>query len=400
MASVRRRHARRAHRRARRARRRPRPLHAQLARDRAATRPSATGAAPTPSCRGCAAQASARSSSIWGTPRWANRGRGSELGAGLRASIVRGVRRRSRQALPVGEEVGDLERAEPAPLAAPDDRRDLRQQAAEPGVRRDPPRDAAAPWWPEASRRRAASSGGVVPGRLHPRHARARAPGSTRTRTIRIRSTARRRRSPGGCAHCETIAMAALNPLLIDPPGQPGLPNPHLADRVRLGDQPARPGAPACRGRGRRPGRPRRRGPPCLQHPPRVDMLIHYLFRDEPGRAALAERPRRSSPARAKPALRAYQLPLVQASRTGSRTILWGQVRPGKGRQRYVLQQHSDGSLGRRRRHAAHELARLPLARGARRSRCQVQAAAARRRPRQPDARRRLAAPRLRSARH
>ena len=34
----------------------------------------------------------------------------------------------------------------------------------------------------------------------------------------------------------------------------------------------------------------------------------------------------------------------MQASRTGTRTILWGQVRPGKGRQRYVLQQLRGGS--------------------------------------------------------
>jgi hypothetical protein len=34
-------------------------------------------------------------------------------------------------------------------------------------------------------------------------------------------------------------------------------------------------------------------------------------------------------------------LPLAQASRTGSRVSLWGQVRPGTGSQRYVLQRLS-----------------------------------------------------------
>ena len=76
---------------------------------------------------------------------------------------------------------------------------------------------------------------------------------------------------------------------------------------------------------------------------PRVDMLIHYLYRDEPEVGRWQSGLTKLTGA-AKPALRAYQLPLVQASRTGSRTILWGQVRPGKGRLRYVLQQHRNGS--------------------------------------------------------
>jgi hypothetical protein len=42
-------------------------------------------------------------------------------------------------------------------------------------------------------------------------------------------------------------------------------------------------------------------------------------------------------------------LPLAQVSRRGSRTTLWGQVRPGDGRQRYALQAYVRGrwvSLG------------------------------------------------------
>ena len=70
---------------------------------------------------------------------------------------------------------------------------------------------------------------------------------------------------------------------------------------------------------------------------PKVDMLIHYLYRDEPnldrwqsGLETIA--------GKAKPSLAATMLPLAQISRRGSRTRLWGQVRPGDGRQRYVLQ--------------------------------------------------------------
>jgi hypothetical protein len=58
----------------------------------------------------------------------------------------------------------------------------------------------------------------------------------------------------------------------------------------------------------------------------RVDMLIHFLVRDEPdparfqsGLLTLAER--------TKPAYAAYRLPLAQTARAGERTSLWGQLR-------------------------------------------------------------------------
>jgi hypothetical protein len=45
----------------------------------------------------------------------------------------------------------------------------------------------------------------------------------------------------------------------------------------------------------------------------------------------------------AKPSYRAFQLPLAQESRSGSRTVLWGQVRPGHGRRAYRLQKLVNG---------------------------------------------------------
>ena len=75
---------------------------------------------------------------------------------------------------------------------------------------------------------------------------------------------------------------------------------------------------------------------------PKVDMLIHYLYRDEPdiarwqsGLETLGGKP--------KPALHATMFPLAQIGRSGVRTTVWGQVRPGDGRQRYVLQQLVSG---------------------------------------------------------
>jgi hypothetical protein len=44
-----------------------------------------------------------------------------------------------------------------------------------------------------------------------------------------------------------------------------------------------------------------------------------------------------------KTARRAAVLPLAQVSRRALRTVVWGQVRPDEGRQRYILQQFRNG---------------------------------------------------------
>jgi hypothetical protein len=70
---------------------------------------------------------------------------------------------------------------------------------------------------------------------------------------------------------------------------------------------------------------------------PRVDLLIHFLVRDERavGRWQSGFFTFGGS---AKPSFRAFAIPLMQLSRRGSRTVLWGQLRPRRGRQRYVFQ--------------------------------------------------------------
>jgi hypothetical protein len=59
---------------------------------------------------------------------------------------------------------------------------------------------------------------------------------------------------------------------------------------------------------------------------PRVDLLIHFLYRDEPtlarfqsGLVTLRNAPR--------PVLAAFELPLAETARSGSTTSLWGQLR-------------------------------------------------------------------------
>jgi hypothetical protein len=74
---------------------------------------------------------------------------------------------------------------------------------------------------------------------------------------------------------------------------------------------------------------------------PRVDILIHYLVRDEPDLARW-QSGLLTVGALAKPSYQAFQLPLTEQSRSGARTVLWGQVRPG-GRSSYRLQQLRNG---------------------------------------------------------
>ncbi|MDQ2983174.1 MAG: hypothetical protein M3R70_04520 [Actinomycetota bacterium] len=73
-----------------------------------------------------------------------------------------------------------------------------------------------------------------------------------------------------------------------------------------------------------------------------VNLLIQFLMRDEPvvGRWASGLLTARD---RLKPSFYAYMLPLAQVSRHGVRTVLWGQVRPRFGPQRYRLQRKIRG---------------------------------------------------------
>jgi hypothetical protein len=74
-----------------------------------------------------------------------------------------------------------------------------------------------------------------------------------------------------------------------------------------------------------------------------VDVLIQYLVRDEP-RLDAWQSGLETVTGRAKPALASFSLPLAQVSRRGDSTTIWGQVRPGTGARRYLLQRHVDGS--------------------------------------------------------
>ena len=143
----------------------------------------------------------------------------------------------------------------------------------------------------------------------------------------------------GGCRACETITMANLERLLGEVQRNFG------AKRIWLTEYGYQTNPPD-RMLGVSPAlQARYMGEAALRAylAPRVDMLIHFLVRDEPtlGRWQSGVFTVRGA---AKPSYRAFALPLAQSSRTATRTVLWGQVRPRRGIQTYRLQQFVGGS--------------------------------------------------------
>ena len=136
-----------------------------------------------------------------------------------------------------------------------------------------------------------------------------------------------KRESPltGGCAQCTTITMATINRLV----SLVGADFPRA--RIWLSEYGYQTNPPD-RLLGVSPALQARyvgEGAYAAYRTPRVELLIHFLYRDEPnvarfqsGLVTLANK--------AKPAYNAFQLPLAQISRSGARAALWGQLRaPG-----------------------------------------------------------------------
>ena len=142
----------------------------------------------------------------------------------------------------------------------------------------------------------------------------------------------------GGCAHCETITMATIDRLLREVGKAFGRKRIWLTE---YGYQTNPPDgylgvSPALQARYLAEAAHRAYATPY------VDMLIQYLYKDEPD-SARWQSGLVTAAGSAKTSWRAAVLPLAQVSRRGLRTTVWGQVRPEAGRQRYVLQQFRDG---------------------------------------------------------
>jgi hypothetical protein len=145
----------------------------------------------------------------------------------------------------------------------------------------------------------------------------------------------------GGCRSCGTLTMANLERLLAHVSKAFGPKRVWLTEYGYQTDPPERMlgVSPAAQARYLAEASLR------AYRAPRVDLLIHFLVRDEAhvarwqsGLFTFGNAPKLSASA--------FPLPLAQRSRSGAVATLWGQVRPGAGRQVYRVR-YSRGSAWR-----------------------------------------------------
>ena len=139
----------------------------------------------------------------------------------------------------------------------------------------------------------------------------------------------------GGCSHCSTITMATLERLLGEVQRAWG------AKRIWLTEYGYQTGAfgVSQQRQAELIGQAGLR----VHRAPRVDMLIHYLVKDEP-EAARFQSGLFTPAGRPKLAALAFPLPIAQAGRSSGKLVLWGQVRPRDGVQRYRVQIRKGGT--------------------------------------------------------
>jgi hypothetical protein len=142
----------------------------------------------------------------------------------------------------------------------------------------------------------------------------------------------------GACAHCETITMAELDRLLVEVRRNFGNKRIWLTEYGYQTNPPARALGVAPALAVRYMGESAHRAYVA----PYVDMLIHFLIRDDirlDGWQSGFFTVRGSR----KPTYQAFRFPLAQVSRTGNRTVIWGQIRPGSGVKQYHLRAFRNG---------------------------------------------------------
>ncbi len=137
--------------------------------------------------------------------------------------------------------------------------------------------------------------------------------------------------SGGGCAHCETVTMATLERLITAVRRSLGPKRIWLTEYGYQTNPPDNWLGISLPLQARYVAEAGFR----VWKLPYVDMLINFLLRDD---VADWQSGFYSVSGDAKPSLAAFTLPLAQVSRSGARTKVWGQVRPGSGRRLYRLQ--------------------------------------------------------------
>ena len=141
------------------------------------------------------------------------------------------------------------------------------------------------------------------------------------------------------CAHCDVLSMANLPEIRADVTRYFGAATPlWLTEYGYQTNPPDRLLGVSYALQARYVGQAALR----VSEQPGVTMLIHFLIRDEPSVGGF-QSGLFTAAGTAKPALHAYALPLAQVSRSGARTVIWGQVRPGSGARPYVLQRYTAG---------------------------------------------------------
>ena len=139
----------------------------------------------------------------------------------------------------------------------------------------------------------------------------------------------------GGCAHCTTITMATLERLLREVSRAFG------AKRIWLTEYGYQTGAFGVTQQ--RQAELIGQSGLRVARAPRVDMLIHYLVKDEP-EVGRFQSGLFNTAGRPKLAALAFPLPIAQAGRSAGKLVLWGQVRPRAGVQTFRVQVRSGGA--------------------------------------------------------
>jgi hypothetical protein len=142
----------------------------------------------------------------------------------------------------------------------------------------------------------------------------------------------------GGCAHCETITLATIEKLISHVRRAFGNKRIWLTEYGYQTNPPDRAlgVSPAKQARYLSEASLR------AYRAPFVDMLVAFMVRDDTfaggWQSGLFTRT-----GAAKLSAKWFPLPLAQASRRGTRTVVWGQIRPGSGSQTYRLRMRRGG---------------------------------------------------------
>jgi hypothetical protein len=126
----------------------------------------------------------------------------------------------------------------------------------------------------------------------------------------------------GGCDRCTTITMATISKLVTLVTRDFGRARIWLTEYGYQSNPPDRILGVSLALQARYVSE----GAYAAYHAPRVDLLIHFLYRDEPDLARFQSGLVTLTNAQ-KPALAAFELPLAQTSRSGTRSALWGELR-------------------------------------------------------------------------